>query len=120
LYAAEVAYCVKHGIPHSRWLADWSDEDRATVIAWQAREAGRCSGCGTFPTDWLDEHGRAALDRPMVAHTWTCEGCRELVLARSGLKARYGEDHDIAHAALRPSRPTDDDDDDGWWVDAGA
>ena len=73
-----MAYCGAAGIPHSWFLGGpylWSDLDRAKALAWQAREAGRCSRCGTVSADWVDDDGRLLADPPFDFYTEECKGC---------------------------------------------
>lgn len=77
MFAAELAYCVPLGIPHSTFL-DWDDDDRAKAIAYRRWDSARCGQCGTFPDEWLDERGRVMADPPWEPEVVSCEGCRQI------------------------------------------
>jgi hypothetical protein len=53
--AAEVAYCVGHGIPHSVFLT-WAERDQDLALAFDVRAADRCPGCGV-PAALMDDPG---------------------------------------------------------------
>lgn len=54
-FATEVAYCHEKGIPHSEYLARWSNEDRAKVVAYSIHKGGQCSLCGTHEYMWVED-----------------------------------------------------------------
>jgi hypothetical protein len=62
-------YCHDHAIPHSRFLEEWSGEDRDKLVAYLVNEGDRCSQCGTKESEW--EQNRFAY----VAETHLCMGC---------------------------------------------
>lgn len=66
-------FCNKIGISHTKFLDDWSDEDRSKAIATMIHEAQICDMCGTAPWEWDPEQGgsRFAYD-PKVE---ICPGC---------------------------------------------
>lgn len=67
-----MAYCHEHAIPHSRFLGgpdEWTDTDRAKVLAFSLERAGRCSSCGTAGWEWeQDEHAYTVTED-------MCRGC---------------------------------------------
>jgi hypothetical protein len=68
-----MAYCGPRGIPLSVFLS-WDTDDQDAALLWQAREARRCSGCGTHPDDWdPDAGGRRDAYHATVE---VCPGCR--------------------------------------------
>jgi len=64
----EVGWCSEHGLPHSH-LLEWSDEDRAKLVAYLMESAARCQMCGTSPWEW--EEDRLAYGPA----TEQCQGC---------------------------------------------
>jgi hypothetical protein len=64
----EVSYCYDQGIPHSEFL-EWSDEDRAKILAYKLNEAERCSSCGTTQFEW-EENQKAYAPTERF-----CPGC---------------------------------------------
>lgn len=87
-----MAFCDRHGIPHSDLLR-WAPEDRAKQLAysvWQNEErADRCPSCGERHADWLDENGDVLRDAPkkVVASPAAC-GCELIDEAREQTKDR--------------------------------
>jgi hypothetical protein len=69
-FRTEVAYCAEKGIPHSEFLARWSNEDRAKLIAHMLDESEKCSLCGTSTWEWVDNPDA------YVAMWHDCMGCR--------------------------------------------
>lgn len=54
-FRTEVAYCAEHGIPHSEFLARWSNEDRAKLVAHLVEQSEKCSMCGTADWQWIED-----------------------------------------------------------------
>ena len=50
-------FCNTHGIPHSVFLEEWSEEDRSKANAYMVFEAQMCQMCGTSPWEWDEEQG---------------------------------------------------------------
>lgn len=73
-FASEVAYCYERGIPHSRFLAKWSPEDRAKVIAYGLEKSAVCPGCGSAEWQWDPEQGGSTNAFDAVVET--CPGCQ--------------------------------------------
>ncbi len=71
-----MSYCTDKGIPHSVFLARWTPEDRAKVIAYVAEHAEACQMCGTSPWQW--EEDRFAFE-PVVE---VCKGCQQKDIKR--------------------------------------
>lgn len=67
-FALEVGWCSDHGLPHSA-LLEWSEEDRAKLVAYLVESAARCQMCGTASWEWEDD--------PFAyeAGTELCRGC---------------------------------------------
>lgn len=77
-----MAYCGPKGIPLSQFLA-WSPTDQEAALAWQAREASRCPGCGTPEADWDETDGGSR--HAWVADLHICQGCVQIEAARTQL-----------------------------------
>lgn len=75
-----MTYCAPNAVPYSAWL-DWSDLDRAAAIAWQARDADRCPGCGLHHSD-LDDIGGDRRRLPVDGEWRYCVGCEAKDLTR--------------------------------------
>jgi hypothetical protein len=86
VFAAELQYCVEHAIPHSEFL-EWSDEDRAKVLAWTMEEPLRCQMCGTAEYEWEDN--KFAYE----PHAHVCRGCelKDLVMDDPDREHKPGE-----------------------------
>jgi len=54
-----MSYCFEKGIPHSEFL-EWSEEDRAKILAYRLNEAERCSSCGTTQFEWEENRNAYA------------------------------------------------------------
>lgn len=67
-------WCATHGVAHSDFL-DWSDEDRAKLIAYILESRGRCSSCGTSQWEWDDD----PFAYEAMRHV--CKGCMILYAA---------------------------------------
>lgn len=75
-FRTELAFCVERGIPHSVYLATWSHEDRAKVVAFLMEKSERCQLCGTAPWEW--EHDPHAYEPAREV----CLGCQKKDLLR--------------------------------------
>lgn len=69
-----MAYCGPQGIALSAFLS-WPESDQEAALAWAAREARRCSGCGTHPDDWSEDLGGSRM--AYHAEYYICPGCTE-------------------------------------------
>lgn len=74
-------YCEERGIPHSRFLAEWTPEDRAKVLAVRLERSVKCQRCGTSDWEWAAD-----------AHAYTpiavrCIGCHLTEVARKDVAA---------------------------------
>ena len=49
--------CKEYQIPHSVFLNEWDEEDRAKAMAYMIHEASTCSRCGTQPWEWDPDQG---------------------------------------------------------------
>lgn len=67
----EMAYCHDQAIPHSRFLEEWSEEDRSKLFAYIMEKAERCQMCGTAPWEW-EENKFAYVPVHQV-----CLGCQK-------------------------------------------
>lgn len=74
--AAEVAYSVNHGIPHSTFLG-WSERDQDLALAHEVRVADRCPGCGCPAAD-MDDPGAFTVISDACVH---CEQMRQVEAA---------------------------------------
>jgi hypothetical protein len=74
-------FCNQAGIPHSEFLS-WEESDQEAAMEYELHSGERCPGCGTFPSDWLDEKGQHKEPQPFLAHTVNCLGCEALAEAR--------------------------------------
>lgn len=43
----------------------------------------RCPQCGTFPSDWFDEHGHPRLEPRWAGVHHICYGCKEIETVRA-------------------------------------
>lgn len=69
-----MAYCGPRGIPYTTWLAKpWDELSRAAALAWAARDADRCPGCGLHHSDLPDSGDLRAM--PVVGEYHYCVGC---------------------------------------------
>ena len=66
-----MAFCNKHGIPHSAFLG-WDPDDQDKALGFEREMAKVCSGCGTHKEAW--EKDRFAY----VPNSWQCPGCELL------------------------------------------
>lgn len=73
-----------HSLPHSEFL-DWSDDDRAKVIAHLIEEGDRCQMCGTKASEW--DADRFAY----VPETHMCLGCYIQDAAQEGIRDPSGK-----------------------------
>lgn len=72
-------YCEEKAIPHSEFLARWSPEDRAKVLAVRLERANKCSRCGTSEWQWaLDPYAFTPI-------AMRCKGCHLIEVAREDL-----------------------------------
>ena len=70
-----MAYCGPKGIPLSTFLG-WPEADQEMALAWQAREATKCGGCGTYEADWDEANGGDRNAWGPSIHL--CRGCEVL------------------------------------------
>lgn len=77
-------YCGPIGLPYSQFLA-WDTDDQDAAIAWRLYTLERCDRCGTFPSDWLDEHGRYKNPPPYEPGVEHCLGCETIEQHRKQL-----------------------------------
>lgn len=89
--------CNDWGIPHSKFLEEWSDEDRAKAIAYRTHEASYCSMCGTAPWEWDPEQGGSRF--AYEPYEEICPGCEKKEWVR---ESREGPAPAGSHIALRP------------------
>ncbi len=75
-YRIELGYCYDHGIPWSRYLEEFSQEDRARVMAFATEKAERCQLCGTAEWEWLENKFAYHAAREV------CFGCQQKDLLR--------------------------------------
>ncbi len=68
-------FCNTHGLSHSEFLTDWSDEDRAKALAYMAFESKVCGLCGTAPWEWDEEQGGSKFAYEPVEEI--CPGCEK-------------------------------------------
>lgn len=69
-FALELRYCNDHGLPHHRFLDEWSPEDQAKALGSYLHEQQRCGECGIHPEDWPDP------DEPTYqVEVRKCPGC---------------------------------------------
>lgn len=56
-------------MPHSRFLDEWNEDDKAKVLAYMYEESLRCDMCGTSSWEWEDNpHAYTPVDK-------FCKGC---------------------------------------------
>lgn len=73
-------YCGPRGIPYTQFIG-WDQIDQDAALAWLVRDRGKCDGCGTVSSDWLnafDEDGEpvANIMAPVFhAVDVHCAGC---------------------------------------------
>lgn len=72
-----MAYCAPRGIPYLEFR-EWDQLSQDAAMAWAARDADVCGGCGTHRHDWLDSAGMELHDAPMVVRDRYCPGCAAL------------------------------------------
>lgn len=68
-FRIEANYVVDRGIPFSRFLTDWTAEDRALLVAVKTENAERCYSCGSSEWEWMDNPDAYR------AVTTVCLGC---------------------------------------------
>jgi hypothetical protein len=66
-------FCNEIGIPHSKFLKEWEEEDRAKAIAYIIYDAQVCSMCGTAPWEWDEKQGGSRFAYEPVEEV--CPGC---------------------------------------------
>lgn len=69
-----MAYCVPKGIPHSVFLK-WNEDDQDKALGWELYQRQLCSGCGTEPSEWVDEDGFPVFPPPYQPNSTRCYGC---------------------------------------------
>ena len=72
--------CNQWGIPHSRFLKEWSDEDRSKAIGYMLYEAEFCNMCGTARWEWDEEQGGSRFAYEPFEDI--CPGCEKKDWAR--------------------------------------
>lgn len=70
-------YCGPRGIPHSSFL-QWNEADQDKAIAWMLDQSSRCPGCGTYPSDYLDDDGLPVDPPPGYANSVRCLACKRI------------------------------------------
>lgn len=75
-----MAYCGPRGIPLSVFLG-WPQDDQDAALAWQAREATRCPGCGSHEADWDPDAGGSRT--AWAADVHICQGCVQVEQQRA-------------------------------------
>lgn len=84
-FRSEVAFCNEHGIPHSVWLEEWSPEDRAKALAYEAEKSLVCSMCGTAHWEWEDDkHAYTVVEN-------ICLGCEKKEFIEQGQEKHPGK-----------------------------
>lgn len=76
---------------------------RDAAIAWAAREADRCGGCGTIRGDWLDADGIELPTKPLEVVDVYCPGCAAAAAHRN---TPCREDRPGVHPAFVPASRT--------------
>lgn len=71
----EMRYCSEKGIPHEKYLKEWTDEDRAKNMAQIIHESQICSMCGTAAWEWDPEQGGSRYAYEPVEEI--CPGCEK-------------------------------------------
>lgn len=66
-----MAFCNKHGIPHSDFLG-WDQDDQDKALGFEREQAKVCPGCGTHSEVW--EKDKFAY----APNSWQCPGCELL------------------------------------------
>lgn len=84
IFRMELEYCVSQGIPFSQYL-EWNEEDQDLLVEFLIWDAGKCQQCGSHPSEWLDEEGRAKEPPPFLSETRRCLGCVTLEQARKDI-----------------------------------
>lgn len=79
-------FCNENGIPHSKFLEEWSDEDRAKALAYIMYRAQFCDSCGTAEWEWDEEQGGSRFAYEPVETI--CPGCEKKDWLREDDKKR--------------------------------
>ena len=90
------------------------------ALNYKLLEGERCSRCGTFPDEWLDENGRPPDPPPWETTLHRCHGCAEIERSNEELdkqrKSVAGIDSgpalDTRGITVRFKKPTPDDEED--------
>jgi hypothetical protein len=77
-------FCNQIGIPHSKFLGEWSDEDRSKALASLLFEGQFCPSCGTAPWEWDPEQGGSRF--AYEPYEEICPGCERKDWVRDSQK----------------------------------
>lgn len=69
----EMRVCKAYQIPHTRFLEEWEEEDRAKAVAYEIHEAQTCGRCGTQEWEWDPEQGGSRF--AYYPRETICPGC---------------------------------------------
>jgi len=83
-----MSFCNQHGIPHSVFLDEWSEDDRAKALGYMAYEGSMCSMCGTGRWEWDPEQGGSRFAYEPVEEI--CPGCEKKDWLRDNSEHRAG------------------------------
>lgn len=67
--------CNRWGIPHSKFLKEWEDDDRAKAMAYEVYENSFCGMCGTARWEWDEEQGGSKF--AYEPYEDICPGCEK-------------------------------------------
>jgi hypothetical protein len=81
-------FCNEIGIPHSKFLEEWSDEDRSKALAYLVYRGQFCESCGTAPWEWDPEQGGSRFAYEPKQEI--CPGCEKKDWARENGKTPAG------------------------------
>jgi hypothetical protein len=68
-------FCNEHGIPHSVFLKEWSEEDRSKALAYILYKGQFCDSCGTAAWEWDEKDGGSRFAYEPVEEI--CPGCEK-------------------------------------------
>lgn len=86
----ELEFCERVGIPHSRFLDEWDDDDQAKAIGYLRWKAQCCHGCGVHPSEWPADPYEAEQDPPYAVRLSSCFGCQMTAAARKEIPSEQG------------------------------
>lgn len=96
-----MSYCAEHAVPHSHFLGgpdEWTETDRAKVIAFTIERGERCSMCGTAPWEWV------ADPNAYMATTEICLGCQRRDALAEDNAAKEGGQPKGSRVVLLPAQ----------------